>query len=114
MTRRYLVAASFLAIAACATSGPAPQEPAATAAIPVTEQTSTSKAAADEVEFVEVLEVAEMADVRDEDEIVCRRERKTGSHRAKRVCRSRSSVESTEEKSKETFETLRRSQVEYE
>lgn len=114
MTRRLLVAASFLGITACATSVPAPRDPAATAENPVTQNRTTSEATADEVEFVDVLEVPEVADVSGKDELICRRERTTGSHRAKRVCRTRSSMENTEEKSKETFETLRRSQVEYE
>jgi hypothetical protein len=43
-------------------------------------------------------------------ERICTREKRTGSHRAIRVCRTRAEVERLEEEGKDTFRELHRSQ----
>lgn len=44
---------------------------------------------------------------------ICRRERRTGTNRTVRVCRTQAEINQREIESKETFEVLRRSQQEY-
>jgi hypothetical protein len=44
-------------------------------------------------------------------ERVCRREKRTGSHRAVRICRTRAEMEHLEEESKDTFRALHQSQM---
>lgn len=44
---------------------------------------------------------------------VCKRERQTGSNRAKNVCRTRAQIAQEELEGKDTFEDLHRSQDEY-
>ena len=45
--------------------------------------------------------------------LVCKRERRTGSHRARKVCRTRAQIAQEELAARETFEDLHRSQQEY-
>lgn len=111
MNRLHIVAATFLGIAACATSGPEPSDSNATAEIPVADD--DSMAAVDELEVVDVPEVSKVDITPARDEVICRMEKRTGSHRAERVCRRRSQDPRSAAETKETFEELRRSQVEY-
>ncbi len=92
MNRRYLMAATFLSIGACVTSGPELPEPAANAESSMTSSNST--AAAGELEVAEVPEVPSLADIpiRQPDRI-CRKERRTGSSFSKRVCRTPMQIE---------------------
>lgn len=109
MNRQYAVAAVFLGIAACATSVPQSQESGAEAGNSATTGNSTTPAI--EMAVVNVSEESEVANVPVQDEIVCRMERRTGTHRATRVCRSRSQIARSSRDGKETFETLRQSQM---
>ena len=111
MIRRYVMTATILGIAACATSGPEVRETDAGADESVTKGTPTTTPG--NVEVVEIPEVAQVTDIPVRDEVVCTRERRTGTNRVKKVCRSRSSIDRTSAEAKETFEVLRRSQVEY-
>ena len=92
MNRRYVVAAIFLGIAACATSGPESPTPVANAGSPATDSKSTTPVG--ELETADIPEVPMVTDVPVRDEIICRMEKRT-------------------EEGKEKFEVLRRSQVEY-
>ncbi len=87
MNTRYLMAATFLGIAACVTSDPELPTPAANAESSMANSNST--AAADELEVAEVPEVPSLANIpiRQPDRI-CRKERRTGSSFSKRVCRT--------------------------
>lgn len=120
MNLTYVMAATFLGIAACATPGPKLPEPVAMSEDSLTHDTpdsvtsETSSATAGELEFVDIPEVAEAADVAVKDKIICSMERRTGTHRAKRVCRTASSIEKSSREGKEAFEVLRRSQVDSE
>ena len=111
MNRRYVVAAIFLGIAACATSGPESPTPVANAGSPATDSKSTTPVG--EVEIVAIPEVPMVTDVPVRDEVICRMEKRTGTNRAVRVCRTRSGNARSARKGKATFEVLRRSQVEY-
>ncbi len=97
MNRRYVVAATFLGIGACATSGP--ESPVPGAKVDTSVITSNPTAAEGEIEVVDVPDVPKTANISgqanipDPNEIVCRREKKTGSHRVTRVCRKRAQIE---------------------
>jgi len=97
MNRRYVVAAAFLGIAACATSGPESAAPDATSPVPDAKFeapiTSGNPAAAEgPIEDVEVPKVPQAASVPAQPEVVCRREKATGSHRVTRVCTTRTQI----------------------
>ena len=86
MNRRYIVAATVLSIAACATSTPESPEPAADAENTVTDSDSTEA----ELEVLDVPEVPDTpiaANIRHPDQLVCRYELGTGTHMRTRVCR---------------------------
>ena len=108
MIRLMILIAAVLGIAACASSGTEPPPPIAKAepAEPNSESTSG------EVEVVAVPTVPQ-AVIPVESDVVCRREKKTGTNRSVKVCRKRSEENSKIPDAKKTFEDLRRSQVEY-
>jgi hypothetical protein len=75
---------------------------------------STSTAAPTEFHSIEPPQVEQSEVpivVSNKNERICTREKRTGSNRAMRVCRTRAEVERLEEESKETFRTLHRSQT---
>jgi hypothetical protein len=109
MNRQCVVAALFLGIAACATTVPQSPESGIEAGNSATTGNSTTPAI--EMAVVNVPEESEVASVPVQDEIVCRMEKRTGSHRATRVCRSRSQTARSSREGMETFETLRQSQM---
>jgi hypothetical protein len=105
MNRRYLVAAAFLAIAACATSGPeAPQS----AANVENATTNTDTAPVEgQLEVADVPEVLVSANIPTrEPEAICRKERRTGSYLAKKVCRTRAQIEEERTAGQNTLEEL--------
>lgn len=97
MNRRYIVAATFLGIAACATSGP--EAPAPGATVESSAITSNPTAAEGEIEDVDVPEAPKVAtnvgeaNIPDQTEVVCHSVKRTGSHMSKRVCRTRAMIE---------------------
>ncbi len=115
MNRHYVVAAFFLGIAACATSVPQSQESGAearnSATTSNTATTSNSATPASEMVVIDVPKVSEVAIVPGQDEVVCRMERRTGTHRKTRVCRSRSQIARSSIEARESFEVLRKSQT---
>jgi len=110
LIRRYLLAATFLSIAACSTSGPESPVPVAKAEMPVT--TSSPTAAGGVIEDVDVPEVPKIARVVDQtdtprkSDVVCRREKTTGSHRVTQVCRRRADIDATREADQRTVKKL--------
>ncbi len=118
MYRRYLMAAALFVITACAAPGPTPppsvaepEEPSAN--IKTSEPQSVVEVAT--IPSVPVATVDHAAEnIFTRKEMVCRRERRTGTHRATRVCRTREEMERLEIESKETFRDLNRSQNEFE
>ena len=111
MIRQYILTVSFLAVAACAATDQQPPEAVASADQPTTE--SVPAASTGNVEVAEIPEVAKVTDIPVRDEIVCKMEKRTGTNRATKVCRSRSSINRSTEEGKKAFDDLRRSQVEY-
>lgn len=111
MIRAYLATATLIGLGACAASSPHAPAPDASGG----GQTASEDPAptSGESQPVEVPEIRTVAAGSDDSEVVCRRERRTGTHRAMRVCRTRAEIERMATKSKETFEDLNRSQVEY-
>ncbi len=121
MNRHWMAAVICTGIAACAASGPDSPEP-------VADSESVSEKAAETVvpkaasgEDVVASTSAEavtpsepgITDMPARTQRICKRERKTGSHRAREVCRTREQIEKEELEGKEAFEDLHRSQVEY-
>ena len=96
MNRSYVVAATFLGIAACTTPGP--ETPVPGAKVETSVITSTPTVAEGEFEDVDVPEVPKMANIPaqantlDSNKLVCRREKSTGSHRVTRVCHTRADI----------------------
>jgi len=113
-----------IVISACAASGPDSSRPdakAENASESTTESPTPTPTPATEDVLV-VVDIPEdsatTAEAGDLDmpapsELVCVRERRTGSHRARKICRSRAQIAKEELEGKDTFEDLHRSQVEY-
>ena len=119
MYRLNLMAATYLVITACASSGPnLASAPAPEAAEPPSKSEATEPESVVEVATipgVPATTVDHGADsVAVQNEMVCRREMRTGSHRATRVCRTRAEIERMEIDAKDTFKDLHRSQKEFE
>lgn len=97
MNQRLVVAVTFLGVAACATSGP--ESPVTGAKVETAVISSKPTAAEGEFEDVDVPDVPRMAnisaqaDIPDPNELICRREKTTGSHRVTRVCHKRVDIE---------------------
>lgn len=121
MNRTYLVAAIFLGLAACASTGP---EPVATVAPVPTAVASQSIPTANEpvaeeselhvVDVPEIAQVAQLAhhtpqeNTPDPDELICKRIKTTGSHRVTRVCMTRAEIEQRRAESRAMIDNLRK------
>ena len=106
MNRRYVVAVAFLGIAACTTSGP---ESAVTGAKAETSViTSNPTAAEGVIEQVDVPEVPMQTTNSDEDDLICTREKLTGSRISKTVCLTRAEREKIREVSQYNWEADKR------
>jgi hypothetical protein len=118
MIRHYVMAAACLGITACASSGPNLPEPAAKTVEPATRSEATEPDDVLGVGTIPSVPAAtvehELAIVSLQNEMVCRREMRTGSHRSVRVCRTRAEIERIEIESKEIFDDLHRSQKAFE
>ena len=105
MNRRYIVAATFLGIAACVTSAPEAPESTAKAGKSVTNSNSTARETGG-VGVVDVPEVPKAASLRAENEIVCRIERETGTHMRVRVCRTRTQIDATRKRTQKMLRDM--------
>ena len=122
MTRLLPACLGALCIGACATTDipsalttAAPAVPAQTATVdePEMAASSTQTGAEAEIEVIDIPAVEEAAipaAVSKGDDRICRREVRTGTHRAVRVCRTRAEIERMEQESKDTFRDLHESQ----
>ena len=108
MHRLTIVAATCLGIAACATSGSQSIAPDATAEDSASQDKSTTVMG--EEKAADTQEAFKVADTQVRNEIVCRMEKRTGTNRKKRVCRSRAQIEKSAQDGKDAFEVLRRTQ----
>jgi hypothetical protein len=111
MIRQYILTASILAVVACATTDPNTPETVASADQQTTESVPASSTG--NVEVAEIPEVAKATDIPVRDEVVCKMEKRTGTNRVTKVCRSRSSINRSSQEGKKKFDDLRRSQVGY-
>ena len=122
MIRRCVAIIAVVGMAGCAATVENAPPPAAD--VPEPAVNSESPATDDELEVASIPKVPKATsrtsvpsvhqDVSAQNEIVCRREMRTGTHRAIRVCRTRAEIERIEIEGKDTFKELHRSQVEYE
>jgi len=111
MNRRYVVAAMFLGIAACAT--PSPESPVPVAKVETAVISSDPTAAEGAIEYIDVPDVPKAASTLAQasspgtDRLVCTRERITGSHRVTRVCRTPAEIESRRRADQAMIDKLR-------
>lgn len=118
---RFLIAlVGSLTLLGCAGSGaPTTPDVASTGGYTQTaSDTETAPVRDPEEEKLEMLEVppvepvaAAPAETPAADDRICRREVRTGTHRAVRVCRTRAEIERMEQESKDTFRDLHESQM---
>jgi len=114
MNRHFAIALSFFGIAACATSGPEVPAPAPQVDTMVT--SNEPVAAEGELEFADPPKVTEAENVADQAStpkkpaIVCRKEKRTGSHRVTKICRTRAEIEAEEAASKDAINELKTQQ----
>ncbi len=129
MKFRCLLSATLLGLAGCAASGPAADNDAlpdgaaddragvASAAASADDDLAVDDATESVLEVAEIPRVQSTADTPPTASVaaqrVCRLEKRTGSNRAMRVCRTRAEIEALETESKERFRELHRSQTEY-
>jgi len=110
MNWRYIMAVSVFGIAACAASGPELPDSGAASPDTVADTAPASAATVDELEFADAPNAPETVVIREPDEVICRMERRTGSHRAQRICRSRADIDREAEQGRDRFDDLLRSQ----
>jgi len=107
MIRRFIVASAILGIAACAASTPPAPEPVAQAAKPAEPvASSSSTSSGDQLEVVAVPEVPLAGHRSPPPEVTCRREQEIGSRRVKKICRTKSEMDQTQDAAEETLKRL--------
>jgi hypothetical protein len=117
MIRRISVAAISICIGACASSGPEAPAPAVTAASASVDVVASDNPSAPpagvlhELDAPGVEQTASVALESASDEMVCRRERPTGSKMSRRVCRSRAEIEARELKDQDSLRRSRATQT---
>ena len=104
---------AIFGIVACATTGPEPAAPDVKSPIPdatVESPIGTASPAAAEgpIGDVEVPKVPQMAAAPAQTELVCRREKRTGSHRVTKVCTTRAEIERRRVKDRDALDQIRR------
>jgi hypothetical protein len=107
MNRRHVVAIAFLGIAACTTSGP--ESPVTGAKAETSAITNGPTATEGVVEQVGVSEAPVETTIADGDELICRREKLTGSRIATTVCLTRAERDKIREDSQSYIEAGKRS-----
>jgi len=96
MIRLFISVAVFIAVAGCASSAPQATASGATATNTASGVVANVDSGSDDVvDVIEVPTVAKTAVVDKGDEMVCHRERMTGSHRFEKICRTRAEIEET-------------------
>ena len=126
MKQQWMAAIICIGLTACAASGPAVAPPnqnsektenATERPTEIVTQNESQASPASEVVVVDIPQEPVTApgntEVPVRKELVCKRERQTGSNRARKVCRSREQIAKDELDGKKTFEDLHRSQQEY-
>ncbi len=111
MIGRISVVAISICIAACASSGPeAPAVTASSASVDaVASDNPPAPPAGDfqDLDAPDVLQTASASPASDPDEIICRRERETGSKFTTRICRTRGEIAAREAQDQEILRGIR-------
>lgn len=122
MIKPISVAAISICIAACASSGPEAPPPAATAAtapeaaapsvaanaVSASDSTPTAGGGIQELDAPDVPMTATVSTESQGNEMVCRRERETGTKFSRKVCRSRAEIEARESKDQDKMREMRK------
>lgn len=112
MRNRIMTVTVVLAVAGCAGAPPVDTlDPVRAEQAPATAE--ESPAGEEEIEVAEVPSVPATAVAADRSGRVCRNERRTGTNRVVRVCRTRAEIERQQVEGKEVFDDLHDSQQEY-
>jgi hypothetical protein len=110
MNLRFLLLATILGLAACATSGPEPSEQAVKTTS--ADNVVVENGAAENEGSLEVAEVPEVpvaaTALTSENEVVCRREKRLGSNRTIKICRTRAQMNEEREAAQDTLDDLSR------
>jgi len=112
MIGRILVAAISIFIAACASSGPEAPAPAVTASsasvAAVAADNSSAPPAGDiqDLDAPDMPQTASASPENDPDELICRRERETGSKFTTKICRTRAEIEAMEAQAQESIRDM--------
>jgi hypothetical protein len=121
MIRQIILVSSMVGLAACAAPGPEPPLPStgtgeAQKSVPSEPKQTITDGEVSVSDNQDPIVVAGEPGITDmpRRRLVCVRERRTGSHRAKRVCRTEAEIEKLRIEGQDSFEDLHRSQKEYE
>jgi len=93
---KIITVAILASLAACVTTNPEPTQNAPNTAMPQTDGDTTATASGLQEVNLENIEAKEMplaSNVGSPDEMICRRERVTGSHMPVRICRTRAQAD---------------------
>jgi len=107
MIRRILVVVISIFIAACASSGPEAPAPAVTASSASVDAVAPDSPSAppagdlQDLDEPDTLQTAGASPENDPNELVCRRQRETGSKFSTRICRTRAEIEAREAQDQE-------------
>lgn len=119
MNKSAMLAALATCVAACAAPAPRNGDSSEPSPPPAAEPGAAAAEAENDGNVIEVVEVpkaaaaVEQPQPGDRRERVCRREKRTGTNRIVRVCRSVAQIEQETIESKRVFDEIRRSQREY-
>ena len=112
MIGRILVTTISIFIAACASTGPEAPAPAETASPPSVETVApdnpavTTAGVPQDPDAPDMQQTASASPEYDPDELICRRERETGSKFTKKVCRTRGEIEAMEAQAQESMRDM--------
>ena len=113
MIGRILVAAISIFIGACASSGPQAPVPAVTAssasvdAVATDNPSTPSAGDLQDLDAPDMPQTASASPESDPDELICRRERETGSKFTTRICRTRGEIAAREAQDQEILRGIR-------
>jgi predicted small lipoprotein YifL len=104
MNRLYVATLSFFVLAACTTTGPESRPPAATAEASVIASNPTEAEGVTEQSAAP--EVSKVAATEDKDEVICTREKLTGSRIKTTVCMTREEREKLQQLSEDNMKAI--------
>ena len=112
MTGRILLIAMMLGIAACASSGsdaPAPETMSSSAGADAMATDGSDSGPGGSIDDIDAPNAEQTASVSDYDpnEVICRREKETGSRFVRKVCRTRAEMEQMEAEAQEATRMMR-------